>query len=111
MFSSVVDVRRTMIARLTNSSPRNFTRDISVNSTVDYQINATANTGDFGALNGTFHICDYLEKLHQPPASNETEKVCPPSKGAAFINYAAWLADIIVAPLCTDRKATLNPDS
>ncbi len=40
-----------------------------------------------GFANGTFHICDYLEKLHQPPGSNEIEKGCPPSLGAAFIDY------------------------
>jgi len=76
----------------------NLTRNISVHSTVDYQINATANTGDVGALNGTFHICDYLEKMHQPPDSNEPEKACPPSEGPIFIDYAFWFADFLVAP-------------
>jgi hypothetical protein len=71
-----------------------------VHSTVDYQINATANTGDVGALNGTFHICDYLEKMHQPPDSNEPEKACPPSEGPIFIDYAFWFADFLVAPVC-----------
>ncbi len=108
MFSSGVDISfAPLIARLIT---RHFTSDISVNSTVGYKINATANTGDFGALNGTFDICDCLEKLHQPPGSNETERVCPPSKGAAFIDYAAWFADLIVAPVRTDRKPTLDPD-
>lgn len=68
---------------------------------MDYQINATANNGDSGALNGTFHICDYLEKLYQPPDSNKVEKVCPPSKGAAWIDYAAWFANFLVAPVRT----------
>ncbi|PQE19184.1 Phosphatidylglycerol phosphatidylinositol transfer protein [Rutstroemia sp. NJR-2017a BBW] len=76
----------------------NLMRDISAYSTVDYQINATANTGDVGALNGTFHICDYLEKMHQPPDSNEPEKACPPSKGPVFIDYSFWFADFLVAP-------------
>ncbi|TAQ89242.1 hypothetical protein B7494_g2440 [Chlorociboria aeruginascens] len=76
----------------------NLTRDVSSYSTVDYQINVTANTGDFGALNGTFHICDFLEKMHQPPDSDEPEKACPPSEGSVFINYAFWFADWLVAP-------------
>ncbi|KAB8296272.1 hypothetical protein EYC80_009046 [Monilinia laxa] len=75
-----------------------LSRDISPYSTVDYQLNITVNTGDFGALNGTFYICDYLEKMHQPPDSNEPEKACPPSKGPVFIDYAAWFADWLVAP-------------
>ena len=78
----------------------NLTHDISAYSTVDYQFNATANTGDSGSLNGTFHICDYLEKMHQPPNSSEPEKACPPSKGPVFIDYAFWFADILVAPVC-----------
>ncbi|KAF2236376.1 hypothetical protein EV356DRAFT_530997 [Viridothelium virens] len=76
----------------------NLTSDISRYSTVDYQINVTANTGDSGALNGTFHICDYLEKMHQPPDSDEPEKACPPSEGPVFIDYAFWFADWLVAP-------------
>ncbi|KAJ3473473.1 hypothetical protein NLG97_g10287 [Lecanicillium saksenae] len=76
----------------------NLTRNIPAHSTVDYQINATANTGDVGALNGTFHICDYLEKMHQPPDSNDPEKACPPSEGPIFIDYAFWFADFLVAP-------------
>ena len=79
----------------------NLNRDIPDSSTVEYQINVTANTGEFGALNGTFHICDYLEKMHQPPDSNEPEKACPPSKGPVFIDYAAWFADWLVAPVCS----------
>lgn len=91
--------------KLNNSSDQrhhvgNLSRKISEYSTVDYQINATANTGDFGALNGTFHICDYLEKMHLPPDSNEPEKACPPSKGPIFIDYAFWFADFLVAPVC-----------
>lgn len=96
------------IARLTDTSPGSFARDISAASTVDYQINATANTGDFGALNGTFHICDYLEKMHQPPDSNEPEKVCPPSEGPVFIDYAAWFADWLVAPVRTSSSTSLH---
>ncbi|KAI9649430.1 hypothetical protein NHQ30_002006 [Ciborinia camelliae] len=76
----------------------NFTRDISPYSTVDYQFNITANTGDFGTFNGTFNICDYLEKMHQPPDSNEPEKACPPNEGSVFIDYAGWFADWLVAP-------------
>lgn len=79
----------------------NLTRNLSRDSTVDYQINVTANTGDTGALNGTFHICDYLEKMHQPPDSNEPEKACPPSEGAVYIDYAFWFADFLVAPVCS----------
>lgn len=78
----------------------NLNSDIPGSSTVEYQINVTANTGEFGALNGTFHICDYLEKMHQPPDSKEPEKACPPSKGPVFIDYAAWFADWLVAPVC-----------
>lgn len=58
-----------------------LSRDISGNPTVNYQINATANKGESGALNGTFNICDYLEKMHQPPDSAEPEENCPPSEG------------------------------
>ncbi|KAL9049058.1 MAG: hypothetical protein Q9162_007412 [Coniocarpon cinnabarinum] len=81
-----------------DAPPGTFTHDIPISSTVEYQINATANTGDVGALNGTFHICDYLEKMHQPPESNEPEKACLPSRGRVFIDYALWLADLLVAP-------------
>jgi hypothetical protein len=76
-----------------------LTRDISRYSTVNYQTNVTANTGDSGALNGTFYIYDYLEKMHQPPDSDEPEKACPPSEGSVFINYAFWFADWLVAPV------------
>ncbi|KAK4985886.1 hypothetical protein LTR50_005675 [Elasticomyces elasticus] len=85
-------------ATLANPFLGNFSQDIDHESTVDYQINITANTGDFGALNGTFHICDYLEELHQPPDAEEPAKVCPPSEGAVLIDYAFWFADWLVAP-------------
>lgn len=37
--------------------------------------------------------------MHQPPHWNIT-KACPPSEGIVFINYAAWFADWLVAPVC-----------
>ena len=85
-----------------------LSRNISRNLTVDYQINATANTGDFGALNGTFHICDHLEKMHQPPGSNVPEVLCPPSKGPIFIDYAAYFVDFLVAPVSMGRALEAN---
>ncbi|KAF7853618.1 uncharacterized protein EAF02_011923 [Botrytis sinoallii] len=74
-----------------------FSRDISPNSTVDFQINATANTGDYGFYNGTFSICDYLEQTRQLPDLNVT-KACPPHEGSVFIDYAAWFAYFLTAP-------------
>ncbi|KAF4633678.1 hypothetical protein G7Y89_g4420 [Cudoniella acicularis] len=76
----------------------NFTRDISNDSTIDYQINVTANTGDFGALNGTFNICDCIDQMRQPPYSKKPERACPPSEGPVFIDYSYWFADWLVAP-------------
>ncbi|THV53034.1 hypothetical protein BGAL_0061g00100 [Botrytis galanthina] len=75
-----------------------FIRDISPYSTVDFQINATANTGDHGSYNGTFYICDYLEQMRQLPDLNVT-KACPPHKGPVFIDYAAWFAYFLTAPI------------
>ncbi|KUJ15588.1 uncharacterized protein LY89DRAFT_671041 [Mollisia scopiformis] len=104
--SGLRDVPGDSIVKLCNESNEeidvfiwgNSTRNLSRNSTVDYQINATANTGDFGTLRGTFNICDYLEKMHQPPNSSVPEKACPPREGPIYIDYAFWFADFLVAP-------------
>lgn len=79
-------IKSSYTAHLTNTG--NLTRHILVHSTINYQINATANTGDFSALNSTFHIYNYLMKIHQPPDSNQPKKAYPLSKGPIFINYA-----------------------
>ena len=104
-------VRQLLISRRSpylsdTSFPGTFSQDISINSSVDYQINITANNGDSGAFNGTYHICDYIEKMHQPPDSDNPEKNCPPSRGPVFINFAVWFADFLVAPVSFAHHAT-----
>lgn len=84
---------------MTSSHTGNLSRNISANATVEWQTEVIANNGQYGSLNGTFHICDYLEKMHQPPDSTVPEKVCPPSEGPIFIDYAFWFADWLVAPV------------
>ncbi|TGO09785.1 hypothetical protein BTUL_0154g00080 [Botrytis tulipae] len=85
------------IKKIVNRPKPTLDEEIDVFIWVDYQIDITANTGDFGALNGTFQICDCIEQMRQAPDWNIT-KSCPPSKGAVFIDYAWWFADWLVAP-------------
>ncbi|KAF2154836.1 hypothetical protein K461DRAFT_291745 [Myriangium duriaei CBS 260.36] len=75
-----------------------FARNISALSTVRYWINATANNGESGSINGTFHICSYLEMMQRPGSDDERVVQCPPSQGPIYIDYAMWFADILVAP-------------
>jgi len=75
----------------------NFTKNVSAASTVDWDVIVRANPGDTGELNGTFHICDYMEEMRQPPGS-DIERSCPPSKGPVMIDYMMWFANFLVAP-------------
>lgn len=80
-----------------------FTKNVSAASTVDWEVIVTANQGETGAANGTFHICDYTEEMRQPPDS-AIERSCPPVEGPVMIDYMMWFANFLVAPVgCTSN--------
>lgn len=74
--------------------------NLSAASKVSYTINATANNGDHGSLQGYLHLCDALERMQQPPNASDPNpiKTCPPKKGPVLIDYAFWFWDDLVAP-------------
>ena len=91
---------------ITNSLAGNFTRDVSVDSYVDWQINTPAGAGYPEEIyNGTWPYCDTIMELSQPPNSSRYDKTCPPTEGPALIVYGVpFMRPVSRAPVSEESE-------